>query len=848
MSVAMPCVDVAEAEAAIRAYCDLGSFPEGTAEALIAKVHANPDGKYHEEMGGKLARAIQASHVAPSVSRVSTPAGREEELMSPAVETQRLRNYLIQPDSPLNQCRTELQAIDRRGKGATLEVKAADGTYRKDYVEAEVRKELDELLKLKLPVKVMVIGNVNSGKSTLCVLTCCPPLDASCCVHTRCPPLGAPHSMPAVCSRAVRSTSRVWPSLNALLHKRNLLPTDSIKCTAQITVLNYAPPGHEYVRLVTHARAESCPRRMRKSLAPGDDRQESECKCGPSGGACEVCVMEDEWTATLQSCSGNFEEGHGIQGQELHDRVSHDRRGIFSKLVADNGASLRASGCGDDALGSYPSFGTLPNEGESVLFRSAEERAAQRRRIMDDGLEVQIGVPEEVLKCGFTLVDSPGLNDSQSLTQLVQLHMTGGVQQGVSIPQADAVLYVIDHQGLQMSDKDTLSKIKGDVSQRLMAVVTKMDNFESKSAWRDYPEDSRRMFEKEQVEKRDRILKKAFDDLRKMGLALLQHGDSHTTCPYFHAVSAEKALENSLVGRELPPEFANFEHAFITFLKPTFFSQLSHVCDRLTYQISNYDKFFLVDEHASKLQLDLLNDAEEPLRGTLKEAQKECEELYTGLTVDDHATLDRRDQLAKALNAFKEEFKLEFDQHVRDFQAFELVAGEHDPLSTAAGAAAHGSPSGKRLSAKPDREKMQMVATELWNYLLTWLKASPLEAQDRSTAKALAAYEKKLNEILARMTKKAERVMQDLNRPLYEHSEGEVAFKMERLVHDTFEQASSVRTHVLKPEWHNKVVAFLVAPIMKLLGHFQDVKICASSSSIPRPLRSHRAASLPSPC
>ena len=65
---------IVAAEEAIRAYCQVLSLPAATAEAQIAKVHAEPDCTYHEEMGGKLARAIDESSASSAAGTEGKPA------------------------------------------------------------------------------------------------------------------------------------------------------------------------------------------------------------------------------------------------------------------------------------------------------------------------------------------------------------------------------------------------------------------------------------------------------------------------------------------------------------------------------------------------------------------------------------------------------------------------------------------------------------------------------------------------------------------------------------------------------------------------------------------------------
>lgn len=177
--------------------------------------------------------------------------------------------------------------------------------------------------------------------------------------------------------------------INALLHK-NLLPTDGARCTKRITIIRYG--AEKSVRLITGLRQDTCKRREAGAAPFALDQ----CSCA-------VCSVEDDWTRKLR--------GHTIQDFSLG---SAD---LFSGLLTSS--SMRP-----DPL--------------AKLMSARSDHKEAKQQVVDEMLGVEIALPEELLRCGFTLVDSPGLNDREALDRLVKLHLGGGKHRGIDVRQARA--------------------------------------------------------------------------------------------------------------------------------------------------------------------------------------------------------------------------------------------------------------------------------------------------------------------------------------------------------------------------------------------------------------------------
>ena len=250
----------------------------------------------------------------------------------------------------------------------------------------------------------------------------------------------------------------------------------------------------------------------------------------------------------------------------------------YIKLVPPDGMS-------EDDVQRIEKFGAKVSEALAASSSTElPEEVGARKELDDPALkeplerveQMMVGIPNDLLKLGLIAIDSPGLNETASLTARTLEEMK----------KADNVLYVLNAsaggftQNTALSLKTAVSSIGSSQTEwNPLFILNKIDSI--KEPYDEYDTDEERM-EKDALYRKnlDTMCKATYDNIKNFAdsypnvLQDVNESTDYENCRTFHALSAKQALNASKRGRRMAPTWIQFSDAFNTFAQETLFVPL----------------------------------------------------------------------------------------------------------------------------------------------------------------------------------------------------------------------------------------------------------------------------------
>jgi len=445
------------------------------------------------------------------------------------------------------------------------------------------KRALDAYLR-KETIEIMVLGEVNSGKSTF---------------------------------------------INALLEVTSMCPMNQLACTSALTRVRYGEVRR--CRLVYFDRKKRTLGRKKIVIThwidiPNDNTLSSLIACrGENGGRKTNSIVQDQDSFFFNfTKQGQYWFQHCLERKEQRSQMpiasntntggsSDEKEDIWYQSGQESEELSNGSSSIQDLGLHWPSFNLCSNvnvldlgEDEKIQKSSFNHRKATQTLLNSSTFEefqyvVELKCPSMMLKHGLEIIDSPGMNESQTLTATVEK----------MIEQVDGVIYILDGGRGTITEKDrhaleflkeSMSKMK--TSFDCAFVVNRIDIWEETET---VEENLDAFYQK----LRDFMIKPCGrsthqEDIQERWNQIFP--EDRRDCDVFHGLSAKRAYGDGdfKVKHRRPKRFIEFERIFSTKLRNRLEIRMLEAVGALVHSI-NFCYTVFVDAESTNLLLDTLH-------------------------------------------------------------------------------------------------------------------------------------------------------------------------------------------------------------------------------------------------